>query len=87
MATFGELAFLYVVNSQKRSRKKKFTAGVKFINTLPAGRFTGKNALKTSKMPRLEKIICFFTKYSFKQSTTVYVPSSELGFPQPLSPQ
>jgi hypothetical protein len=52
--------FLYVVNSQKRRRKKKFTAGVKFINALPAGRFTGKIALKTSKMLRLEKIICCF---------------------------
>jgi hypothetical protein len=51
---------LYVVNRQKRSRKKKFTAGVKFINTLPAGRFTGKTALKTSIMLRLEKIICCF---------------------------
>jgi hypothetical protein len=51
---------MYVVNSQKRTRKKKFTAGVKFINTLPAGRFTGKTALKTSKMLRLEKIICCF---------------------------
>jgi hypothetical protein len=51
---------MYVVNRQKRSRKKKFTAGVKFINTLPAGRFTWKTALKTSKMLRLDKIICCF---------------------------